>query len=162
MTTVRRVIREKAFQSLFQLSTNTDLTKEMAIQQALEIDLDSEDELSAEEAMKSCLPKGKNGKDIVTDALQYLNVLVSGVSEKQADIDAVISKQLKKGWSLSRLERTNLLILRLASYELLYQEEIDPRIVMNEAIELTKEFNDEKSSKFINGVLQSIENTKEA
>lgn len=162
MTTVRRVIREKAFQSLFQLSTNTDLTKEMAIQQALEIDLDSEDELSAEEAMKSCLPKGKNGKDIVTDALQYLNVLVSGVSEKQADIDAVISKLLKKGWSLSRLERTNLLILRLASYELLYQEEIDPRIVMNEAIELTKEFNDEKSSKFINGVLQSIENTKEA
>lgn len=162
MTTVRRVIREKAFQSLFQLSTNTDLTKEMAIQQALEIDLDSEDELSAEEAMKSCLPKGKNGKDIVTDALQYLNVLVSGVGEKQADIDAVISKQLKKGWSLSRLERTNLLILRLASYELLYQEEIDPRIVMNEAIELTKEFNDEKSSKFINGVLQSIENTKEA
>lgn len=162
MTTVRRVIREKAFQSLFQLSTNTDLTKEMAIQQALEIDLDSEDELSAEEAMKSCLPKGKNGKDIVTDALQYLNVLVSGVGEKQAEIDAVISKQLKKGWSLSRLERTNLLILRLASYELLYQEEIDPRIVMNEAIELTKEFNDEKSSKFINGVLQSIENTKEA
>lgn len=162
MTTVRRVIREKAFQSLFQLSTNDALTKEEAMQLALESEYESSEELSLEEAMKFSLPEGKKGQDIVRDGLDYLEVLVSGVIEKQSEIDEAISKQLKKGWSLKRLERTNLLILRLATYELLYQNDIDPRIVMNEAIELTKDFNDEKSSKFVNGVLQSIKNTKEA
>lgn len=161
MTTVRRVIREKAFQSLFQLSVNKELSKEKAIQQALESNLDTKEELSLEEAMENALPKGKNGEDIIQDGLSYLDILVNGVLEHQESIDATISEHLKN-WSITRLERTNLLILRLATYELLNQEDIDPRIVMNEAIELTKDFNDDKSSKFVNGVLQSILNSKEA
>lgn len=157
MTTVRRVIREKAFQSLFQLSTHEDLTIEEAIQLSLDSTLTLNEERTPEEAMSLVLPEDKSTDNIVTDALSYLHTLVSGVQANKEAIDQAISQNLKK-WSLNRLERTNLLLLRLAAYELLYQPEVDKRIVMNEAIELTKLYNDEKASKFVNGVLQSIAN----
>ena len=157
MTTVRRVIREKAFQSLFQLATHEELTVDEAIQLALDSTLSHKDDRSIEEAMASVLPieKNKNKEEIVSDALAYLKVLVTGVQEHRDEIDQTITKHLKN-WTINRLERTNLLLLRLATYELVYQPEVDKRIVMNEAIELTKTFNDEKSSKFVNGILQSI------
>ena len=155
MTTVRRVIREKAFQSLFQLSTHEELTVDEAIQLALESTLSLNEERSLEEAMALVLPEESNNAGIVKDALAYLEVLVSGVQEHREAIDKTITNHLTN-WTLNRLERTNLLLLRLATYELLYQPDVDKRIVMNEAIELTKTFNDEKASKFVNGILQSI------
>lgn len=155
MTTVRRVIREKAFQSLFQLSTHEELTVDEAIQLALESTLSLKEDRSLEEAMALILPDESNNAGIVKDALDYLKVLVLGVQEHREAIDQTITNHLKN-WTLNRLERTNLLLLRLATYELLYQPDVDKRIVMNEAIELTKTFNDEKASKFVNGILQSI------
>ncbi|GEK88759.1 transcription antitermination factor NusB [Alkalibacterium putridalgicola] len=157
MTTVRRVIREKAFQSLFQLATHEELTVDEAIQLALDSTLSHKDDRSIEEAMAAVLPieNKKNKEEIVTDAITYLRVLVNGVQEHRDDIDQTITKHLKN-WTINRLERTNLLLLRLATYELVYQPAVDKRVVMNEAIELTKTFNDDKSSKFVNGILQSI------
>ncbi|WP_423188795.1 transcription antitermination factor NusB [Alkalibacterium sp. f15] len=155
MTTVRRVIREKAFQSLFQLSTHDGLTIDEAIQLALDSTLSLKEERTLEEAMALILPEEKSNEGIVNDALAYLKILVSGVQEHRDDIDQTITNHLKN-WTINRLERTNLLLLRLATYELLYQPDVDKRIVMNEAIELTKTFNDEQSSKFVNGILQSI------
>ncbi|MDN6193573.1 MAG: transcription antitermination factor NusB [Alkalibacterium sp.] len=159
MTTVRRVIREKAFQSLFQLTTHEELATDEAIKLALESTLSHEDSRTMEEAMADVLPENKNKNKIITDALTYLKILVTGALEHQEEIDQTISKHLKK-WSINRLERTNLSLLRLATYELLYQPDVDKRIVMNEAIEMAKTFNDDKSSKFINGVLQSIIDNK--
>ncbi|MEC6747780.1 transcription antitermination factor NusB [Marinilactibacillus sp. GCM10026970] len=159
MKTVRRVIREKAFQSLFQLSTDIDCTNEEVIQFSLESELNMKENYSAEEAMKIVLPEDKSGSQIVRDALNYLTVVVAGVKDNENVIDETISRHLKK-WTLNRLERTNLLILRLATYELLFQKEIDKSIVINEAIELTKDFNDQNASKFVNGVLQSIVDTQ--
>lgn len=156
MTTVRRVIREKAFQALFQLSTHEELTNEEAIQLSLDSTLPINKEHTLEEAMAIVLPEKSNSKEIVDDSLAYLKKLVDGVQANEEVIDSTINQHLKK-WSLKRLERTNLLLLRLATYELLFEkDEVDKRIVMNEAIELTKTFNDEKASKFVNGVLQSI------
>ncbi|WP_034302663.1 transcription antitermination factor NusB [Alkalibacterium sp. AK22] len=155
MTTVRRVIREKAFQALFQLSTHEELTTDQAIMLSLESSLPLNEERTVEEAMKAALPEEKNTQQIVTDALHYLRKLVVGTREQVDLIDQTIEKHLKN-WSLNRLERTNLLLLRLAAYELLFEPDTDKRIVMNEAIELAKTFNDEKASRFINGVLQSI------
>jgi N utilization substance protein B len=155
VTTVRRVIREKAFQSLFQLATHDGLTVDEAIQLALGSTLSFKEERTLEEAMELVLPEEKSNEGIVNDALAYLEILVRGVQEHRDDIDQTITKHLKN-WTINRLERTNLLLLRLATYELLYQPEVDKRIVMNEAIELTKTFNDEQSSKFVNGILQSI------
>ncbi|GEN51296.1 transcription antitermination factor NusB [Alkalibacterium pelagium] len=155
MTTVRRVIREKAFQSLFQLSTHDELTADQAIRLALESTLSFDEGRTIEEAMKDALPEEKNTQQIVTDALHYLRRLVVGTRDNKEVIDETITRHLKN-WSLNRLERTNRLLLELAAYELLFEAETDKRIVMNEAIELAKTFNDEKASKFINGVLQSI------
>lgn len=156
MTTVRRVIREKAFQALFQLSTHEELTNEEAIQLSLDSTLPINKEHTLEEAMAIVLPEKSNSKEIVDDSLAYLKKLVDGVQANEEVIDSTINQHLKK-WTLKRLERTNLLLLRLATYELLFEkDEVDKRIVMNEAIELTKTFNDEKASKFVNGVLQSI------
>ena len=76
-------------------------------------------------------------------------------------LDKQIGPQLKKR-SLNRLDQTDHVILQVASYELLFQEDLAPSVVIDEAIELAKRFNDDKSSKFINGVLQAILDSKEA
>lgn len=72
MTTVRRVIREKAFQSLFQLTTHEELATDEAIKLALESTLSHEDSRTMEEAMADVLPENKNKNKIITDALTYL------------------------------------------------------------------------------------------
>ena len=87
--------------------------------------------------------------------------MVSAVNENKKYLDEQIDAHLTD-WSIKRIDLTNLLILRLGAYELYFVEDISPNIVINEAVELTKSFNNEKASKFVNGVLQGILDTKEA
>lgn len=161
MITVRRFIRIKAFQALFQLLNNQQSTTEEAISFAIcHPMMTEEDDLSDLEALKIVFPGDSENKQSVQKAYNYLNKLVNGVLEHQVLIDEKIESRLED-WSLKRIDLPNLLLLRIATYELLF-EDISPKIVMNEAIELTKSFNDEKASKFVNGVLQGILDTKEA
>ncbi|MDN6731817.1 MAG: transcription antitermination factor NusB, partial [Atopostipes suicloacalis] len=113
------------------------------------------------EALKASLPLDNPTDKLATDSLAYLKDLVTGVKSEEKFLDEEISKRLQN-WSIHRIELTTLLILRIAAYELYFHEEIDPSIVMNEAIELTKSFNNENASKFVNGVLQGILDAKEA
>lgn len=163
--TVRRTIRVKAFQALFQLAHNYKINKEDAIKFAINYSLELEDEeleeLSELEALKASLPVDNPSDELAVDSLIYLKDLVLGVAAKEEFLDEEISKRLQN-WSIHRIELTTLLILRIAAYELYFHEEIDPSIVMNEAIELTKSFNNENASKFVNGVLQGILDAKEA
>lgn len=71
-------------------------------------------------------------------------------------IDNII-KEKSIGWSIERLDKVDLAILRLAIYELIFEEDIPNKVVINEAIELAKEYSSEKSYKFINGILGNIE-----
>lgn len=143
MSLTRRDIREKALQSLFQLSANEDLSKEVAMQQALANYSEDKDEL----------------EDI--EIPSYLNELVSGVIEQQQMIDSKINSHLKN-WSISRLAKTDLLVMRIAVYEMLFVEEVPNKVALNEALEIIKRYSDEKSSKFVNGVLSNmIEEKKE-
>lgn len=139
MSLTRRDIREKALQSLFQLSANEDLSKEEAMQQALT----SEDEL-ADEVETVLVPS-------------YLDLLVSGVMEKQDEIDEKIKAHLEN-WSLNRLAKTDLMIIRIAIFEMMYVSDVPDRVALNEALEITKKYSDEKSRKFVNGVLANIVN----
>lgn len=160
--TVRRTIRVKAFQALFQLDHNLRLPKEAAISHAIRYSLeDDADEMENLEALKLALPDEHSNDAIASDALNYLTELVNGVVEHRDFLDEQIEKRLQD-WTIQRIDLTNLLILRIATYELYFQEEIDPSIVMNEAIEMTKSFNNDKASKFVNGVLQGILDTREA
>jgi|SRR5699024_368592 len=159
--TVRRTIRVKAFQALFQLNNNFRITIDQAIKYALTYSLNKdEEEIDNLEAMKAILPVENVNDKMAEENLAYLVDLVNGVKEHQNFLDEQLEKRLKN-WTIQRIEITNLLILRLAAYELYFHEEIDPRIVINEAIEMTKSFNNENASKFVNGVLQGILDTKE-
>ena len=86
--------------------------------------------------------------------LEFLNILVNGVMNNLEDIDSNISKYLEN-WSIERLGLTDQAIIRIATFELLYTD--TPNLVcINEAIELSKKYSDEKVSKMINGVLDKI------
>ncbi|MDN6161370.1 MAG: transcription antitermination factor NusB [Atopostipes sp.] len=163
--TVRRTIRIKAFQALFQLNHNYKTTNEeaikFAINHSLELEDDEFDEIGELEALKASLPMDTPSDQIAVDSLAYLKELVSGVQTEKEFLDEEIDNNLQN-WSIRRIEITTLLILRIAVYELYFHEEIDPSIVMNEAIELTKSFNNEEASKFVNGVLQGVLDGKEA
>ena len=85
---------------------------------------------------------------------KYVNDIVHGVMEKLDNIDGIISKYLEN-WTLDRLGKTDRAILRLSTYEMLYYD--TPKIVViNEAIELSKKYSDEKIVKLINAVLDKI------
>ena len=124
----RHEARQKALQVLFQLDST---------------------ELPVEEAIGHVL--GENDSDTFFEKLVY------GVTEKQQEIDGALEKNLEN-WSLDRLPKIERTVLRLAVYELLFMEDAPNRVVLNEAIELCKTFGDEKSSKFVNGVLSKFTN----
>lgn len=142
MTLTRREIREKALQSLFQLSANTDLSPERAMQQALISSNDLVDEVET-----ALVP-------------EYLDLLVNGVIKNQTAIDEEVQKYLEN-WSMARLAKTDVVIMRIAIFEMLYVPEVPAKVALNEALEITKLYSDEKSRKFVNGVLANIVNNLE-
>ncbi|MCM3757032.1 transcription antitermination factor NusB [Sporosarcina aquimarina] len=86
----------------------------------------------------------------------FYEMLVKGTREKQESIDEVLTGKLEN-WSLDRLPKIERTVLRLAVYELLYNEDVPHKVAVNEAIELCKTFGDEKSGRFVNGVLSKFE-----
>ncbi len=78
-----------------------------------------------------------------------------GVAGNLTEIDGLIEKNLKN-WKIDRIEKELLAITRLAIYEMLYDEEIGVAVSINEAVELTKQYSDEKGRKFVHGVLSSV------
>ncbi|MCV3754422.1 transcription antitermination factor NusB [Limosilactobacillus fermentum] len=131
MTFKRRKIREVAFQTLFAMASDPEVDREQLYKELLP--LAPQEEVPA-----------------------YLEELVTGVSEHQAEFDQEIEGSLAAGWSLSRMEKPNLIILRLALYEMKYVDDVPVAVAIDEALEMTKKFSDDKSRKFINGVLGHI------
>lgn len=141
----RRQVREKAVQILFQLVDAPDyLTEEVATKFALEAGNDPE-----------------AGFDEVED--QYLFELIKGVQENRDEIDQTIEKYLSD-WTIDLLNRIDLVVLRVALYELMYvsREAVPAKVAVNEAIDLSKLFSDEKSRRFVSGVLSEYLKQMEA
>jgi transcription antitermination protein NusB len=123
----RRTAREKALQALFQIDMS-DIDPNEAIEHVLE--------------------------EFPTDA--YLEKLVFGVIEHQAEIDESIKAQLEN-WSLERLANVDRSLLRMAIFEMKYcSDEVPVNVILDEAIEIAKLYGDDQSSRFINGVLANI------
>ena len=91
----------------------------------------------------------------------FSRLLVAGAIENIKAIDEVIKNHLEN-WDISRLNRVDLAILRMSAYTLLYQKDIAPSIVIDEAIGIAREFGTDDSFRFINGVLDSIRRTIQA
>ena len=81
--------------------------------------------------------------------------LVSGVWSNMDDIDATITK-FSQHWKLSRIAKVELTILRLALYEMLYQNDVPLKVAINEGVELAKRFGDDNSKNFVNGILDAV------
>lgn len=121
--------REQAFILLFEKSFNPELTIDDIIEMALE-----------SEFME---------KSAFTEKLAKLTV------EKVGDIDAKISEYCV-GWTLDRITKVSLSILRIAVCEILFMDDIPTGVSINEAVELAKNYASREDSQFINGVLGSI------
>ncbi|MGH2318116.1 transcription antitermination factor NusB [Planococcus sp. 4-30] len=103
-------------------------------------------ELTIDEAMDHVMA-GENDN--------FYNLLVQGTHANMAEIDEKLVGHLEN-WSLERLPKIERTILRMAIFELGYMEDAPSRVIMNEAIELSKTFGDDKSSRFVNGVLSKF------
>ena len=85
----------------------------------------------------------------------YVKSVFFGSCENAEIIEAAIEKHLT-GWKKDRISPVSMAILRLAAYEMMYIEDIPARVSLNEAIELAKKYDDEKSYSFVNGVLNAL------
>ena len=91
-------------------------------------------------------------RELETD--EYVRRVFFGVCEHRGEIDAVIGDCLV-GWKRERVSVTSTAILRLGVYELMFCEDIPAKVTINEGIELSKKFDDEKAYIFVNGVLNA-------
>ena len=133
----RRLARETALQVLFQLDFN-DAAGDYAdsVVLALETAAGEHEELTGE-------------------AKAYAERLVRGVREHLEELDAKISQAAKR-WRLSRMAAVERNILRLAAYEMLYEEGITPGIAINEAVEIAKIYGEDRGASFVNGILGAL------
>ena len=145
----RRALRVLAIQALYQLNVSPEMHIVDALSLALECSEDSPYSLEAitEEELLNEVPE-----------IAYSIALVRGVQNNVEKIDALIEKYLK-GWKLSRIVRLDLIIMRVAIFEMTSPElEVPQTVALNEAIEIAKTYSDEKSAKFINGILSNLVN----
>lgn len=89
------------------------------------------------------------------EAKKYIEEVILGIKEKESDILKAIEQNLKSDWKISRISKMDLAILKLAIYEIKYNE-IPYKVAINEAVELAKKYGEEKSKNFVNGILASI------
>ena len=85
----------------------------------------------------------------------FAGFLTKGSIDNCAEIDTLIRDSLKN-WDFDRLEKVSLAILRMSIYALLYQKDIPPKVVIDEAVEITKEYGTDDSYRFVNGILDNI------
>jgi len=95
------------------------------------------------------------------DDKKFIEDLVHGVDAKQEELDDII-RPVAPEWPIEQIARIDRIILRIGTYELLFEEHVPPKVVINEAVELAKAFGGDNSSKFINGVLGTVLRNQEA
>lgn len=103
-----------------------------------------------ENLAKQAEPK-PNGEDS-----RYIAQVLSGVNAHQDDIDALIQK-FSVDWTLERMAKIDLTLLRLGIYELLYRDDVPASVAINEAVELANIYSDPNGSRFVNGLLGAVE-----
>ncbi len=89
------------------------------------------------------------------DAICYIEDIIKGTNKNNEDIENKIEKNIKKDWTLSRISKIDLALLKLGIYEILYSK-LPYKVVINEVVELSKKYGDDSSKAFVNGVLASI------
>ena len=140
----RTQAREVALQALFQFDFNPA---------EQETDLDE----AVTEANDTAVTGDEESEVLYSKNRSYAEGLVMGNLENQQAIDEIL-EQHARDWSIDRMAAVDRNIARMAVFELKFQEEkVDTAVIINEAVNLAKKFGTDDSSRFINGILSSVE-----
>jgi len=142
----RRLLRQSAFKIIFSYNFNDD-----DIDQILD-DISEDSNLYFEHEEDS---DERQIPEITEKNKEFLNNLVKGTIENIDTIDEIIKNSLRS-WTMDRIAKVDLTILRMAIYELIYSKDVPASVVINEAVELGKMFGSDDSGSFINGVLGRV------
>lgn len=128
----RKELREHIFKMVFQIEFN----EAADMQEHLDLYL---------EELESAVEKD----------IDYIQKKYKAIAERTEEIDAILN-EISSGWKTTRMNKVDLAILRLAVYELKWDEDIPKGVAINEAVELAKKFSSESAPAFINGVLAKV------
>ena len=129
----RSAMRELAFKAIYGMEVQKEYSKE-------QFDLFIED------------------NDVKDDgAIEYITSVFEGIEKNEKEILELISSNLKRDWTIDRISKVNVAILKIAIFEIKFNE-LPFKVVINEAVELAKKYGDEAAPLFVNGVLGSIVN----
>ena len=88
--------------------------------------------------------------------VDFFDDLVKGVDARRGEIDDLLTARLASGWTLARLDKTMLQILRAGSYELLARSDVPKAAAISEYVDVAKAFFDDREAKFVNGILDAV------
>lgn len=128
----RSVAREEVFKLLYSMQ----IQKEANLEEQLQLYIE-ENEIKEE------------------NVIEYMEEIAKGVNDNREEIEKLISKNLKTGWTIERVSKVDLALLKLAIYEMKYNK-LPYKIAINEIVELAKKYGADVSANFINGILASI------
>ena len=129
---LRRESRELALQMLYALDSNPSVS------------------------MREMLQMFREENPEVSERIRtFAEGLVQGVQAERSTIDAAI-KERSRNWTLTRMPRVDLNVMRLATFELMFRTDIPKKVSINEAIEIARRFGDKDSPAFVNGILDEI------
>ena len=94
--------------------------------------------------------------DAAKEEQTFASLIISGTIDHVDEIDELIKNHLSSNWTLERINKVTLAILRTSIYELKYQPDVDSKIVIDEAINIARDYGPDDSYKFINAVLDKI------
>lgn len=116
---------------------------------------------SEQDTLNSILSVSKDEIDtLVDEEKEFFNHITMGINNNLENIDKVIFSKLKK-WTIDRIFKIDLAILRVAVYEIMYSDKVPCKVAVNEAVELAKKYGNDESYTFINGVLREVIKDKE-
>lgn len=127
----RREIREQIFQMLFRI----EFYEAEELSEQLKYEVDEERPADQDEI--------------------YIQNKINAISEKVEEIDGIIN-EVAKGWKTTRMGKVDLTLLRLAVYEIRFEDDIPTGVAINEAVELAKQYGTDESASFVNGILAKI------
>ena len=128
----RRELREQIFKMLFRI----EFHEGMEMEEQMRLFLEEEEEISKEDS-------------------EYIRNKYENIVEHLEEIDASINEKAK-GWKTSRMAKVELSLIRLAVYEMKYDEDVPVKVAINEAVELAKKFGGDESPAFVNGILAKL------
>ena|SRR3990167_6058955 len=116
--------------------------------------------LFSEQKTEECLGLSTELLEIDKDDKTLTDTIVNGVKSYNDEIDKIIS-ECAPDWPIDKISKIDLVILRIAVFELLYSKKVPEKVAIDEAVELAKEFGNDTSSKFVNGVLGTVVDKKD-